>query len=106
MIQSINQFVKFFFQISKSRTTIVITTHYIEEARQANVVGMMRFGKLLAENSPHRLLITFQLPSLEEVFLQLCQRDESERGGEDAHIETQVKTSITIHKYCCRIWVS
>ena len=24
-------------------TTIVITTHYIEEARQANSVGMMRY---------------------------------------------------------------
>ena len=32
-------------------TTIVITTHYIEEARQANRVGMMRFGKLLAEGN-------------------------------------------------------
>ena len=37
-------------------TTIVITTHYIEEARQAGRVGMMRFGKLLAEGAPNRLL--------------------------------------------------
>ena len=37
-------------------TTIVITTHYIEEARQANRVGMMRFGKLLAQGSPEELL--------------------------------------------------
>ena len=38
------------------RTTIVITTHYIEEARQAHRVGMMRFGKLLAEGSPDSLI--------------------------------------------------
>ncbi len=41
---------------TNSRTTIVITTHYIEEARQAHRVGMMRFGKLLAEGHPEDLL--------------------------------------------------
>ena len=81
------------FQISKTRTTIVITTHYIEEARQANVVGMMRFGKLLSEDSPTKLLQTFDMPSLEDVFLHLCHRDELERGGEDLKVnESQVKS--------------
>jgi ABC-type multidrug transport system ATPase subunit len=32
--------------------TILITTHYIEEAKQANVVGLMRNGTLLAEDVP------------------------------------------------------
>ncbi len=41
----------------RSSTTIVITTHYIEEARQAHRVGMMRSGKLLAEDSPDNLLV-------------------------------------------------
>jgi ABC-type multidrug transport system ATPase subunit len=44
----------------KKATTIVITTHYIEEARQADMVGMMRFGKLLAEDSPENLLQTYE----------------------------------------------
>ena len=38
------------------RTAIVITTHYIEEARSAHRVGMMRFGKLLEEGSPDTLI--------------------------------------------------
>ena len=38
------------------RTSIVITTHYIEEARQAHRVGMMRFGKLLEEGAPDALV--------------------------------------------------
>ena len=38
------------------RTSIVITTHYIEEARLAHRVGMMRFGKLLEEGSPDTLI--------------------------------------------------
>ena len=36
------------------KTTILITTHYIEEAKQASVVGLMRSGRLLAEDSPMR----------------------------------------------------
>ena len=39
-----------------SNTTIIITTHYIEEARKADRVGLMRGGTILAENSPSSLL--------------------------------------------------
>merc|ERR1719469_1156239 len=42
---------------SSKGKTIIITTHYIEEARQADCVGMMRNGRLLAEDSPHSLLL-------------------------------------------------
>eukprot|EP00095_Tigriopus_kingsejongensis_P012232 snap_masked-scaffold87_size395581-processed-gene-0.5 protein:Tk12232 transcript:snap_masked-scaffold87_size395581-processed-gene-0.5-mRNA-1 annotation:"abc transporter g family member 20-like" len=54
------------------QTTIVITTHYIEEARQANKVGMMRCGRILAEGSPHELMEEYAQGSLENVFLQVC----------------------------------
>jgi len=60
---------------ASSSVTIVITTHYIEEARQANRVGMMRFGKLLAEDKPDALLSRFGKNSLEDVFLELCLQD-------------------------------
>ncbi|XP_046646484.1 ABC transporter G family member 20-like [Daphnia pulicaria] len=57
--------------------TVIITTHYIEEARQADAIGMMRSGRLLAEESPENLLKNYGLPTLEEVFLKLCMRDGS-----------------------------
>ncbi|CAF1284439.1 unnamed protein product [Rotaria sp. Silwood1] len=63
--------------ISKtSRTTIIITTHYIEEARQADRVGLMRNGRMLAEDEPSRLLIKYNQTSLESVFLYLCVEDQ------------------------------
>ena len=55
--------------LSTRSTTIVITTHYIEEARAASRVGMMRSGKLLAEGAPDDLIAKYQRPTLEEIFL-------------------------------------
>ena len=37
-------------------TTIIVTTHYIEEARQANMVGLMRNGRILTESNPEVLV--------------------------------------------------
>ena len=36
-----------------SGMSIIITTHYIEEARDAHVVGIMRDGRLLAQVIGH-----------------------------------------------------
>lgn len=54
--------------------TIIITTHYIEETRQANIIGLMRNGKFLAEESPSKLMEMHRLDTLEEVFLKLSKR--------------------------------
>ncbi|KZS17644.1 ABC protein, subfamily ABCH [Daphnia magna] len=62
--------------------TVIVTTHYIEEARQANMIGMMRSGRLLVEESPDSLLNHYQLPSLEEVFLKLCIKDRGNSRNE------------------------
>ena len=55
--------------------TVIITTHYIDEARGADRVGFMRGGRLLAEGSPSSLMILHSLTSLEAVFLTLCVSD-------------------------------
>nr|QUF59474.1 ATP-binding cassette transporter Abch-like1 [Brachionus angularis] len=63
--------------ISKtSKTTIIITTHYIEEARKADRIGLIRSGRILTENSPDYLLETYNESSLENVFLKLCIKDQ------------------------------
>lgn len=56
----------------KSKLAIIITTHYIEEAKQADCVGLMRNGILLAEDTPHNILRRHEVDSLEEAFLKLC----------------------------------
>jgi ABC-2 type transport system ATP-binding protein len=49
--------------------SILITTHYIDEARRCNRVGFIRAGKLVAEGAPDELLARTQSRSLEDAFL-------------------------------------
>ncbi|KAK4297956.1 hypothetical protein Pmani_029656 [Petrolisthes manimaculis] len=69
-------------------TTIIITTHYIEEARQADKIGLMRGGRLLAETSPSSLIQHFNNPSLEDIFLKLCLQD-----GDKDNLQHQAKSN-------------
>ena len=59
-----------------SGVSIIITTHYIEEARDAHTVGIMRNGRLLAQESPALLMEKHQQQTLEGVFLSLCLQSE------------------------------
>lgn len=61
----------------KKNTTVLITTHYIEEAKQSTHVGLMRKGLLVAEDTPFNLLTKFDTDSLEEAFLRLSEQQES-----------------------------
>ncbi|XP_064482498.1 ABC transporter G family member 20-like [Ornithodoros turicata] len=54
------------------KITVIITTHYIDEARLATVVGFLRNGVMLAESSPQDLMTTHKASNLEEVFLILA----------------------------------
>ncbi|XP_033125367.1 ABC transporter G family member 20-like [Anneissia japonica] len=59
----------------EGKATVIITTHYIEEARQADCVGLMRSGKLLSESPPQDLMSYHQMQTLEGVFLKLCMKE-------------------------------
>ncbi|VVC25635.1 Hypothetical protein CINCED_3A008347 [Cinara cedri] len=63
--------------LSSEGKTIIITTHYIEEARRAHTVGMMRSGVILSEDAPENLMKCYGCSSLEDVFLKLCMIDTS-----------------------------
>lgn len=68
------------------KITVIVTTHYIEEARRANIVGLMRRGKLLAENTPDDLMAKHDSSSLEDVFLKLCVSDTMRRAQKFASL--------------------
>jgi len=78
-------------QITKDgNKTVIITTHYIEEARQAHTIGLMRSGRLLAEESPQVLLSMYGCQSLEEVFLKLSRKQGNETTAQDVNISNNI----------------
>jgi ABC-type multidrug transport system ATPase subunit len=52
--------------------TIMITTHYVEEARKADCVGFMRNGQIMEENEPQFLINKYKQTNLEDVFYEIC----------------------------------
>ncbi len=62
-------------EIAKNGTSIIITTHYIDEAGKADRVGLMRDGILLAEDTPQAVMQSQNTTSLEDAFLALCKRE-------------------------------
>lgn len=60
-------------------TTVIITTHYIEESKRADVIGFMRDGAILATGSPLKLTTYFGTKNLEEVFYKICNLNQTSK---------------------------
>lgn len=53
----------------KQQTTVIITTHYIEEAKEAHCLGFMRKGSIIEENSPNYLIKKYQQAVLDLIII-------------------------------------
>ncbi|XP_029343800.1 ABC transporter G family member 23-like isoform X2 [Acyrthosiphon pisum] len=76
--------------------TIIITTHYVEEAHLAQTVGLMRNGVLISESSPQDLLVKQNANSLEEAFLSLCSSQQFDETTQRANIFKNTNVSSNI----------
>ena len=65
---------------AKEGITVIITTHYVEEARSAHLVAFMRQGMLLEEDNPEVLIRRMAVLNLEEVFLKLCNKNNTDNS--------------------------
>jgi ABC-2 type transport system ATP-binding protein len=63
-----------FATMRREGTTILLTTHYMDEATRCERVGLVNHGRLVAEGSPAELLRQTKTKSLEEAFLALAGR--------------------------------
>lgn len=64
-----------YFEVMAGRgVTVVITTHYMDEASHCTRVGLLRQGRLIAEGRPQELMDAQGRRSLEDVFLSLARR--------------------------------
>jgi ABC-2 type transport system ATP-binding protein len=64
------------YQLADSGTTIVVTTHYMDEAARCQRLGFMSKGRLIANGTQEEILRQFAQPSVEDVFVELQRRDE------------------------------
>ena len=64
------------YQLAAAGTTIVVTTHYMDEAARCQRLGFMSRGRLIADGTQEEILRQFAQPSVEDVFVELQRRDE------------------------------
>ena len=66
---------EFIDSLKNENRTIILTTHYIEEAEAlCDRVAIIDYGKLVALNSPKKLMEEHDVKNLEEVFLKITGR--------------------------------
>ena len=58
--------------IRDNGTTVIITTHYMDEAEYCNRVSIMVEGKIIANDAPEELMKTHNATTMDEVFLKLA----------------------------------
>ena len=82
------KFWKLFTRMKENGTTVIITTHYMDEARRCDKVGFMRQGQLIAEGVPEVLMKETGTDSLEDAFLKYA---DVERPPVRPALEEEVK---------------
>jgi ABC-2 type transport system ATP-binding protein len=57
-------------------TTILVTTHYMDEAERCERLAFLSRGRLIAIGTAAEVRAQFQQPTIEDVFIELQRRDE------------------------------
>ncbi|XP_021943140.2 ABC transporter G family member 23 [Folsomia candida] len=83
--------------VFKMGTTVIVTTHYTEECRKFDKIGIMRRGRIIAEDNPRHLLELGGSLILEDALKSICKKDEED--GNDAYDFLSTKT-ISNYQYC------
>ena len=65
------------YRLARTGTTILVTTHYMDEAERCGRLAILSRGHLVALGTVAEILAQFGQPSIEDVFIGLQQRDES-----------------------------
>jgi ABC-2 type transport system ATP-binding protein len=70
-----SSFWEYFADLTGKGVTVLITTHYMDEANRCDRVGMIRLGRLVAIGSPEHLKEETGQQSLEDAFLSYLRRE-------------------------------
>ncbi|HEX2077241.1 MAG TPA: ABC transporter ATP-binding protein [Longimicrobium sp.] len=67
-------------QMARAGTTILVTTHYMDEAERCERIAFLSRGHLIALGTVGEITAQFAQPSIEDVFIELQRRDEGVKG--------------------------
>jgi ABC-2 type transport system ATP-binding protein len=62
--------------LAEEGTTVLVTTHYMDEAARCERLAFLSRGHLIAVGTPDEVTAQFGQPSIEDVFIELQRRDE------------------------------
>lgn len=69
-------FWKTIYQLAEGGTTILVTTHYMDEAERCQRLAFLSRGHLIGVGTVAEILKQFAQPTIEDVFIELQRRDE------------------------------
>jgi ABC-2 type transport system ATP-binding protein len=64
------------YQLAERGTTVLVTTHYMDEAERCQQLAFLSRGHLIALGTPSEVTAQFGQASIEDVFIELQRRDE------------------------------
>lgn len=71
-------FWSYFDALRERGVTVIITTHYMDEAYHCSKVGLLREGRLIAEGTPDDVTKLANVQSLEDAFLVLSRKGDGD----------------------------
>jgi len=75
------QFWELIYDAASTGTTVLVTTHYMDEAEYCDRVSIMVAGRIAAMGTPATLKHDFSVDSIDEVFVRLARPVEETRGA-------------------------
>jgi ABC-2 type transport system ATP-binding protein len=70
------RFWELIYALAAGGTTILVTTHYMDEAERCERLAFLSRGRLIAVGTAAEVTAQFGQPSIEDVFIELQRRDE------------------------------
>ena len=70
------RFWELIYELAAQGTTILVTTHYMDEAARCQRLAFLSRGHLIAVGTPDEVTRHFGKPSIEDVFIELQRRNE------------------------------
>lgn len=65
------------YHLAEKGTTILVTTHYMDEAQRCQRLGFLSRGHLIGVGTPEEITKQFDQPTIEDVFIALQKQDEA-----------------------------